>query len=337
MNDKISIIIPAYNVECYLGRCLKSVCEQSYNNLEIIVVDDGSTDGTAKVIEKIAKEDKRIKPLYKSNGGVTSARLEGIKASTGGYIGFVDGDDYIEPDMYQRLYKNAIEYKADISHCGYQMVFPNGRTDYYYNSGKIVKQTNSSGLKDLLKGDFVEPGLWNKLYRRELFYSTDVLNMDCSIKINEDLLFNYYLFKKSRCAIYEDQCYYHYIIRPNSAATSAINENKLSDPLKVLRIMLEDNITGNVYYNLIFNRLIRQLILIATMSSKANSALIHPHKMAAEQELRQRLPSILKCHDCNIKIKMMAVWVSLVPRSYQVIHFLYEKFTGLDKKYSIDD
>ena len=124
MKVEVSIVIPAYNIASYVGKCLESVLAQTLKDIEVIVVDDGSTDETVEVIKLYKNKDKRIKLIQKENGGVTSARLAGIRVATGEYIGFVDGDDQIEADMYERLLANAIKYHADISHCGYQMVFP---------------------------------------------------------------------------------------------------------------------------------------------------------------------------------------------------------------------
>ena len=116
MEQKISIIIPAYNIENYLGKTLDSVLAQTYQNIEVIVVNDGSKDGTGKVVDDYAAHDSRVIAVHKENGGVTSARLRGIAAASGDWIGFVDGDDYIEPDMYERLMRNAREYNVEISH-----------------------------------------------------------------------------------------------------------------------------------------------------------------------------------------------------------------------------
>ena len=137
MDNKISIIVPAYNIETYLARTLDSILAQTYPNIEVIVVNDGSKDGTGAVLDRFATQDPRIRAIHKENGGVTSARLRGLAEATGEWIGFVDGDDLIEPDMYARLLENALKYDADISHCGYRMVFPS-RVDYYYNTGKLL-------------------------------------------------------------------------------------------------------------------------------------------------------------------------------------------------------
>ena len=336
MTVKVSLIMPAYNIESEIKRSIESVLKQTYTNIELIIVDDGSKDSTPNIIDQYAKYHANIIPIHRENGGVFSARIDGIFQSTGDYIGFIDGDDYIEPEMIEQLLKNAIEHNADISHCGYKMVFPNGKVDLYYGTGNRVLQDNEKGVIDLLEGKFIEPGLWNKLYRRELFEKIGLNKLDYSIKINEDLLLNYYLFKESKRAIYEDQCYYHYMLRANSAATSTVNKNKLSDPLKVLRIMLEDNTQEDIYYELILVRLTRQLIALSTMSSRPDPKLIRPYKRKAQRELRSRLMSVLKCKGCNSKVKIMAIWTAILPITYQTIHFLYGRLTGLDKKYSLD-
>ncbi|OUQ02420.1 hypothetical protein B5E92_14680 [Erysipelatoclostridium sp. An15] len=165
MDDLLSIIIPAYNIEPYIGRCLESLIIQTYKNLEIIVVDDGSTDNTLSIIKEYCNKDNRINVIHKKNEGVSVARLIGMKKASGEYIGFVDGDDIVEKDMFEFLINNAKKYGTDISHCGYVMDFPDGHSDYYYNTGRIIIQNNSKGLEDLLGGKYIEPGLCNKIYK----------------------------------------------------------------------------------------------------------------------------------------------------------------------------
>lgn len=333
MENKISIIIPAYNVGSRLADTLDSVLSQTYTNIEVIIVNDGSTDNTAELAEHFRSIDSRVVVIHKENGGVTSARLRGVREASGDWIGFVDGDDLLEPDMYERLLSNALECNADISHCGYRMVFPNGRVDYYYNTGRMIQQDHVTGINDLLSGRFVEPGLWNKLYRRTLFSGIDT-QMDLTIRINEDLLMNYYLFKAAELSVYEDFCPYHYVLRQGSAATSAFNIHKLRDPLTVTRIIMED--AGKAYQPVLLNRLTYQLINAAAMDASADPILILPFRKECRRELRRNLGRVLFGGECTAKLKGMALWAAVWPWSYCMVHKLYGRITGSDRKYSLE-
>lgn len=333
MDEKISIVIPAYNLESCLGTTLDSVLAQTYQNLEIIVVNDGSTDGTAALIDAYAARDSRIKAVYQENGGVTSARLRGVAKANGSYIGFVDGDDYIEPQMYEQLLANLRTHQADISHCGYQMVFPS-RVDHYYNTGRLIRQADGQGCADLLDGTFVEPGLWNKLYRRELFADLDDW-MDRTIRINEDLLMNFYLFRRAETTVFEDICPYHYILRQGSAATSRLNEHKLRDPLKVLHLLLAETEQKPDWNRIVERRLIQMLVNMATMPLGNQRDLVAPVRREARKELRKRLAGILSGRSCGIRLKIFALWTALWPACYGWVHRAYAKARGIDKKYEV--
>lgn len=335
MDTRISVIIPAYNIENYLARTLDSVLAQTYTNLEVIVVNDGSKDGTGAVIDAYAGRDGRIKAIHKENGGVSSARLRGVAEATGDWIGFVDGDDFVEPDMYQRLLDNARIHNAQISHCGYKMVFPSGKIDYYYNSGKLVVQAGQQGCTDLLEGGFVEPGLWNKLYRKELFEGLSDW-LDTSIRINEDLLMNFYLFRQVKTAFFEDVCPYHYVLRKGSAATSKVNDHKLRDPLRVLKLLYEETKDVPAWNQIVERRMMYQLVGSSTMSLGKQRKLIKPVRKEARKELRQRLLRTLKSGTCDVKLKIMVLWAAVWPASYGWVHRVYARLTGVDKKYNVE-
>lgn len=238
-NEKISVVVPAYNTGKWLPRCLSSLRNQTYENLEIIVVNDGSTDDTREVLDDYARENERVKAIHKENGGVTSARLRGAAEAEGDWIGFMDGDDAIEPDMYARLLRNAQEAGADISHCGHQVRFPDGRIEYVHNTGMKKNQDHLTGLRDLLDGAVVESSLCTKLFRRGLFEGLSQW-MDPAIKNNEDLLMNYYLFAQAKASVYEDFCPYHYILRAGSASYNQFHEHSLFDPIRVRQKILEE-------------------------------------------------------------------------------------------------
>lgn len=236
--DKISIIVPIYNLAPWLGRCVESILAQTCENLEVILVDDGSGDDSLAIARSFAERDSRVKVIHQENAGVTAARLRGVEEATGDWIGFVDGDDELEPQMYARLLENARTYGADISHCGYQRIDSSGNVDYHYNTGRIHCQDHLTGLRELLEERLVGPGLWNKLYKRELFRGLRE-KMDFSIRNNEDMLMNFYLFSGAEKSVYEDVCPYHYLFRENSAARGKLNEHRIYDRIRVRQIILD--------------------------------------------------------------------------------------------------
>ena len=118
MKPLISVIVPVYNIIEYLPRCVHSITSQTYENLELLLVDDGSTDGTGELCDRLAAEDGRIRVFHKENGGSSSARNLGISQAKGEYLGFVDSDDYVEPDMYERLYGGICEYQVKVAQIG---------------------------------------------------------------------------------------------------------------------------------------------------------------------------------------------------------------------------
>ena len=333
MYDKITVIVPVYNLEEYLERSVESICNQIYKNLEIILVNDGSKDNSLSIMKTLANRDNRIRIIDKENGGVTKARLEGIKFATGTWIGFVDGDDFIETSMYEKLLKNAYKYNAQISHCGYRMIFPE-HVDYYYNTGKIICQDNKTGIKDLLEGTFVEPGLCNKLFHKNLFQSLlEDEKIDFSIKNYEDLLMNFYLFKNASISIYEDCCPYYYILRKDSAATGKISWNKLEDPLKVLKTIKKE-LNDDELINIIDSRILMNLIGIATISYDKTEKWITECKLQAKSELKDLLKRVDQVH-IGKKVILSAKITVLSPRFYELIHKLYSRVKGTYKKYEI--
>lgn len=331
MDDLISIIVPAYNIAEYVEKTLQSISESTYTNIEIICVNDGSTDGSLQVLQEQAKKDERIRVFDKPNGGVTSARLFGLEQARGKWISFIDGDDIIDKDMYQRLLANVTDEETDISHCGYKKIFLDGNIKYYHNTQSKVEQNHDKGVYDLLEGSFIEPGLVTKLYRKPLF---DGLAdwLDASIKINEDLLMNFYLFRNARKSVYEDFCPYSYILRFGSASTSAVNDAKLYDPIRVMDLLIDETQEEDALQAILQNRLVYLLVSGATREHNKQKEVVLPFRKYALKRLRKKLKSILKNKIYTRKMKLSAFWVCLWPASYRWIHILYGKLSGRYKK-----
>lgn len=255
MKDLISIIIPVYNLEDYLERCLNSVLNQTYSNIEIIIVNDGSTDNSGKIIDEFAQKDSRIKVLHKKNTGVSDTRNKGLEIANGDYIGFVDGDDEVKENMYQKLLENLKENKADISHCGFEYITPTKKINFH-GTGKKMIQSNHEALKSLMEGNIFEPSTWTKLFKKNVVAN---IRYPIDIKINEDLLFNIYAFRKAKTIYYEDISLYKYYdtVTPER---KLFKESNLGDTIKVAATIKEifknselKNVANNLYVGKLVN------------------------------------------------------------------------------------
>lgn len=235
---KISVIIPAYNVAPWLPRCIESIQAQTYSHLEILLIDDGSTDGSGNIIDEYAQKDTRIVAVHQENAGLVAAREKGISLATGTYVSFVDGDDMIEPDFLERLLANALKYNADISHCGMKYCFYDGRVKLHYGTGEIVEYDNLAGVRELLRGSKIEPSLCNKLYRRELLPDSC---LDPSVMNNEDLLRNFVLFSRANKTVFEDFCGYQYWRRAGSMSNNGFRAKVCRDILRARFLILENS------------------------------------------------------------------------------------------------
>ena len=211
----ISIIVPVYNVQDYVGKCLDSICGQSYRNLEIIVIDDGSTDNSPTICDSFAEKDARIKVLHCKNGGLSVARNRGLDIAEGELIGFVDSDDWIEADMYESLYRVLSQYKADISICSFfrdedQQSIPQ------YNSGKIHIWKSFDAIHEVIEDKRIHNSMCFLLCKRDIF---KCLRFPVG-QIYEDIAMSYLIYARAGRVVYIEKPLYHYIMRPGSIAHS---------------------------------------------------------------------------------------------------------------------
>lgn len=211
-NDLISIIVPVYNTSKFLSKCLNSIKKQSYQNIEVLIINDGSTDNSGKICEEFVALDERFKLINKPNGGLSSARNTGINLAKGKYIGFVDSDDSINNEMYKVLYQNALTYNADISICSFYEEYPNGMTKRYEKEKPIEIFNNRTALKLILEDDKLHSFAWNKLFKIELF--SDLRFPEG--RIFEDTAFTYLLFEKANKTVKCTEPLYYYFINPLS-------------------------------------------------------------------------------------------------------------------------
>lgn len=220
---KISIIVPVYNIETYVAKCIKSILNQTYQNLEIIIVNDGSTDKSGKICEYYSQQDRRITLINQTNQGLSMARNNAIQISTGEYIGFVDGDDWIEHDMYDLLYKNIIQHDADISICGFTL---ENNNDY---SCAEIQQERSPII--ILEGyekmaNHISTNIncvWDKLYKHSLFNDIKFPKG----KLFEDVFVTYKLIDRANRIVQSPEKKYHYVDRKSSITRECFSIKKL--------------------------------------------------------------------------------------------------------------
>ena len=221
MRPIISIIAPVYNIQEYLSQCLTSICNQTFPDLEIIVVNDGSTDGSGKICDKFALKDPRIRVIHQANKGVSAARNAGLQMAQGDYLAFVDGDDWIESDMYELLLEQLVKQEADIAVCSHYKD-KGGKSKARYQSGAIHALTRNDALKALAQDKWLRNYVWDKLYKRQLFENL-TFPEGC---IYEDLAINYQLFFRANKVVVVDTPKYHYVLRQGSALRSRYNPQK---------------------------------------------------------------------------------------------------------------
>ena len=278
MSEMLSIVIPVYNVEQYLEKCVNSIINQTYKNLEIILVDDGATDSSGKMCDELAKSDNRIKVYHKKNGGLSDARNYGVERATGKYIGFVDSDDYIDEEMYEKLYEAIKKEDVDVAECNLKIIY----------SDRIELFTEKDYYKVCSKKEYLE----EYLKIENIFGSACVRLIKSDVakkikfpvgKIYEDTYYAYDLIEKVDRYVIMNDPYYNYLMRENSITNAKFNP-RIFDLIEIVdkfhatvykdyfslkeaadcrkmyayfsvlnSILLEEKFKNNSYYQLVMN------------------------------------------------------------------------------------
>ncbi len=223
MKIDVSIIIPVYNSQNYIERCLKSIIEQTYKNFEVIIIDDGSTDNSSNICNKYCKKDLRFKYFYKKNGGVSSARNYGLKVSKGIFISFIDSDDYLEKDFLKILINNInLDSKIDMSICGYRRVYENKVKDMFCRKF-WGKNDVCTSICCVLDSSIFASCVWNKLFKSSII-KKNKLKFDSKYLIGEDLKFCIDYLCYCSNTFYTEKVLYNYLIN----SSSLMRQNKKS-------------------------------------------------------------------------------------------------------------
>lgn len=223
MNPLISVIVPIYNVEKYLARCVDSIVNQTYKNLEIILVDDGSPDSCPQMCDDYAKKDSRIKVVHKKNGGLSDARNAGMAVATGEYISFIDSDDYVSDDFFECLLDVINKENSDIAECSVVKFYEDNRFDEFSDDLSVKTYDTQDAMSALIAENPFHQHVWNKLYKTEL-----VKDIPYAVgKLNEDEFWTYQVFGRASKVAKLNKTMYYYFQRSSSIMGVGYNIRRL--------------------------------------------------------------------------------------------------------------
>ncbi len=296
----LSIIVPVYNVEKYLNRCIDSIRNQTYSNWELLLIDDGSTDGSSTICDEYADIDGRIKVTHIANGGVSNARNIGLELATGEYIAFVDADDFCEKNMYADMMDNMLNYAVDMVYCGYSVYEESDRSKREKKPASMGVKTSEETLNEYfgkIKGHRYSWAPWNKIFSRKLIGD---MRFDTSIACGEDLVFSINTLLVAKNVFLNNNCYYNYCIRGRSASrTYGITKNKYDDIKAWEMLMLKFSDNKIIYDSISTITYSRKVYLLAEayiIGDKENYKII-----------RGMLKAKSGCKYCNRGIRSVAI------------------------------
>lgn len=286
---KISVIVPVYKVEKYLDQCVKSIINQSYKNLEILLVNDGSPDRCGEICDDYAKIDPRVKVIHKKNGGLSSARNMGLDNATGDFIGFVDSDDWINQNFYELLINTAKKTKSDIVECNFIHVYDRESKSDRKDTREINTYNNIHSLECHFNSKHFYRCVWNKIYKKHLF---DQIRFPVN-KLAEDLFVTHELLYLAKKVAHIDYTGYYYFIRPDSIMGK--NNRKLT--LDTLEGMMEQHkfICGNAPQ---LKRYVDKLYMNCLLKSSA--FIEKERKSEIKEKYKKLIDSELKRKDINV-------------------------------------
>lgn len=316
----ITVVVPVYKVEQYLAECVDSILNQTYTNLEIYLVDDGSPDRCGEICNEYAKKDSRIRVIHQENKGLSGARNSAIDVFKGEYITFVDSDDWISNEMIERLYKNLIEYDAQMSCTSPDSFYEDGtHTTTKYN-GEVFVYTKEQALDCFLFNDYLTPCVWGKLYMRNLW---------TSVRCPEGMLFEdqfttYKLIDQCNKIIYCTKPMYHYRKRAGSIGHSEFKRNTY-DLYNAIHEEYEYIHTryGQKVPNITVARITWEIVFANMMIAAG----FKDHKVKAEVQkfARKNLTKVWKCNYISILRKGQISLFALSYPVYNIFYMLYKK------------
>lgn len=316
--DLISVVVPIFNVEKFLNRCVNSILNQTYKNLQVILVDDGSTDSSGKICDTF-KSDRRVEVIHKNNGGLSSARNAALPHIKGKYVTFIDSDDWVDLDFIQILYSNAVKYNSEISAGGYYIALDNGKaTSYFGKDNSCEIMDSEEALGSFLLHDGMGVTVWGKLYKTTLWN-----NVRCPEgKLHEDQYTTYKLLDLANAIVFDKRPLYYYYQRSNSIGHAMFNVHSY-DLYKGIREEYKfiSKKYPNIKNNVKIERDIWEVVFVNMMirANKCDLDIIYK----VRKHLKEDLEIILKSNHLSIdrKIEMILLRVNL--KIYKSIYLKY--------------
>lgn len=307
----VSIIVAVYNVSKYLDRCVRSLLNQSYENLEILLVDDGSTDASGRMCDAYRAEDTRVRVIHKENGGLSSARNAGLDLAAGDCIGFVDGDDFIGPDMYRTLVRAVINHQADIVQTGYRHADEKGRIQDEVTFREASYTRRQEMFTAFFEKKQIHVGAWSKLYRRPIFENIRFLEGH----VFEDYAILPDILNVCRKYVIIGGAFYHYVHNPQSITRNKVTLNviqsRLQVPLHVLSRMegIDRQSIGYAYHYICLSSIRGYNRIVVTDKMDQETIRRYAKKLTDQYKMYFRLyqadPSFRKLHVCK-RVKLHA-------------------------------
>ena len=306
---KISVIVPVYKVEKYLDRCVESIVNQTYKNLEIILVDDGSPDNCPAMCDAWIEKDERIRVIHKENGGLSSARNAALDISTGEYVCFVDSDDWIDSDMIEVLVRCVSEKKADVAMCGFYMDYSGERESDHVSSGSKVIE--GEGIFKAFILDEIRPEMCGKLYAMNLFLD---MRFDTKTKYAEDLQMNYHIMKKVKSFVSLDTCKYHYIQSNDGSITAPYMTDGRAQGYKITKFFVENETDPELRKLCIWRHVRGTFAILSRIVNGSDKTFYNKYFDEIVKELLIYRREILLNNRLALKYKVSIILMTISPR-----------------------
>lgn len=318
----ISVIVPIYNVEEYLPTCIKSILNQTYKDLEILLIDDGSTDNSGKICDEYAKQDNRCIVIHQPNKGLSDARNIGLDRATGEYISFIDGDDYIHPKMLETLYEALQKGSYDFAMVLYKEIYTKEKvpqfipnSNLYYNSQELDQCQLMRGLYNVSNRRNNYPAanfhvVWNKLYKKSIIKSNRFINTT-----SEDTIFNNSIYLTCQKAIIVKQPLYYWVQRTSSITHQPINSHFIDRSYSYLINLHKISIENTLYRSFCLERLYKTIINVQYLSYKTPW---HNYAIRQSQELKQQtIKEFIKNKNISLLKKLGLTIFIYCPMTYR--------------------